>query len=93
MSSPDLRLGEKAIQPVDGCSAEARELAINGIMGRCWREFLLPIYLGLGLGRFLKHDPSMPDEEVDQRRHHVDLRFRRPSGYRHRCRRGRTFTP
>ena len=44
---------------------EARELAINGIMGRCWREFLLPIYLGLGLGAFLKQDPSMPDEAVD----------------------------
>ena len=44
---------------------EARDLAINGIMGRCWREFLLPIYLGLGLGRFLKLDPSMPDEAVD----------------------------
>lgn len=44
---------------------EARELAIGGIMGRCWREFLLPIYLGLGLGRFLKRDDSMPDEAVD----------------------------
>ncbi len=44
---------------------EARDLAINGIMGRCWREFLLPIYLGLGLGRFLKLDPLMPDEAVD----------------------------
>jgi alkanesulfonate monooxygenase SsuD/methylene tetrahydromethanopterin reductase-like flavin-dependent oxidoreductase (luciferase family) len=45
--------------------AEAREFAIGGIMGRCWREFPLTIYLGLGLGRFLKHDPSMPDEAVD----------------------------
>jgi alkanesulfonate monooxygenase SsuD/methylene tetrahydromethanopterin reductase-like flavin-dependent oxidoreductase (luciferase family) len=44
---------------------EARQLAIGGMMGRCWREFLLPIYLGLGLGKFLKHDPSMSDEEVD----------------------------
>ena len=45
--------------------AEARELAINGIMGRCWREFLLPIYLGLGLGPLMKLDPSMPDEAVN----------------------------
>ena len=45
--------------------AEARELAINGIMGRCWREFLLPIYLGLGLGPLIKLDPSMPDEAVN----------------------------
>ena len=50
------------VAPTD---AEARELAINGIMGRCWREFLLPIYLGLGLGPLLKRDPSMPDEAVD----------------------------
>jgi alkanesulfonate monooxygenase SsuD/methylene tetrahydromethanopterin reductase-like flavin-dependent oxidoreductase (luciferase family) len=50
------------VAPTD---AEARDLAINGIMGRCWREFLLPIYLGLGLGPFLKRDPSMPDEAVD----------------------------
>jgi alkanesulfonate monooxygenase SsuD/methylene tetrahydromethanopterin reductase-like flavin-dependent oxidoreductase (luciferase family) len=50
------------VAPTD---SEARELAIGGIMGRCWREFLLPIYLGLGLGPFLKLDPSMPDEAVD----------------------------
>jgi alkanesulfonate monooxygenase SsuD/methylene tetrahydromethanopterin reductase-like flavin-dependent oxidoreductase (luciferase family) len=50
------------VAPTD---AEARDLAINGIMGRCWREFLLPIYFGLGLGPLLKRDPSMPDEAVD----------------------------
>jgi alkanesulfonate monooxygenase SsuD/methylene tetrahydromethanopterin reductase-like flavin-dependent oxidoreductase (luciferase family) len=44
---------------------EARDLAIGGIMGRSWREFLLPLYFGLGLGELLKHDPSMPDEAVD----------------------------
>ena len=43
---------------------EARELAIHGIMGRCWREFLLPLYLKLGLGRFMKADPSMPDAAI-----------------------------
>jgi alkanesulfonate monooxygenase SsuD/methylene tetrahydromethanopterin reductase-like flavin-dependent oxidoreductase (luciferase family) len=50
------------VAPTD---ADARELAMGGIMGRCWREFLLPIYLGLGLGPLLKLDPSMPDEAVD----------------------------
>jgi len=50
------------VAPTD---AEARELAIGGIMGRCWREFLLPIYLGLGLGPLLKRDASMPDEAID----------------------------
>ncbi|MEM8678289.1 MAG: LLM class flavin-dependent oxidoreductase [Planctomycetota bacterium] len=44
---------------------EARQLAIEGMMGRCWREFLLPIYLGLGLGPFLKRDPGMADDEID----------------------------
>ena len=43
---------------------EARECAIHGMMGRCWREFLLPLYFGLGLGPMLKRDPAMPDEAV-----------------------------
>jgi alkanesulfonate monooxygenase SsuD/methylene tetrahydromethanopterin reductase-like flavin-dependent oxidoreductase (luciferase family) len=50
------------VAPTD---SEARELALGGIMGRCWREFMLPIYLGLGLGPMLKCDASMPDEAVD----------------------------
>jgi len=50
------------VAPTD---AEARDLAINGIMGRCWREFLLPLYLELGLGPLLKDDPTMTDEAVD----------------------------
>jgi alkanesulfonate monooxygenase SsuD/methylene tetrahydromethanopterin reductase-like flavin-dependent oxidoreductase (luciferase family) len=50
------------VAPTD---AEARALAIGGSMGRCWREFFLPLYLGLGLGPLLKRDPSMPDETVD----------------------------
>ena len=43
---------------------EARECAVHGMMGRCWREFLLPLYLGLGLGPMLKKDPAMPDEAI-----------------------------
>ena len=34
-------------------------------MGRCWQEFLLPLYLGLGLGPLLKRDPLLPDEGID----------------------------
>jgi alkanesulfonate monooxygenase SsuD/methylene tetrahydromethanopterin reductase-like flavin-dependent oxidoreductase (luciferase family) len=49
------------VAPTD---AEARDLAIGGMMGRCWKEFLLPLYLGLGLGPLLKVDPSMPDGAV-----------------------------
>ena len=44
---------------------EARAVAIGGIMGRCWREFLLPLYLGLGLGPLLKNDPAMSDADID----------------------------
>ncbi len=43
---------------------EARACAINGMMGRCWSEFLLPLYFSLGLGPMLKLDPAMPDEAV-----------------------------
>jgi alkanesulfonate monooxygenase SsuD/methylene tetrahydromethanopterin reductase-like flavin-dependent oxidoreductase (luciferase family) len=53
---------EVYVAPTD---AEARALAVDGVMGRCWREFLLPLDLGLGLGSLLKCDPSMPDEAVD----------------------------
>lgn len=49
------------VAPTD---AEARRLAIDGIMGRCWREFLLPVYLGLGLGPMLKPDLAMPDSSL-----------------------------
>jgi alkanesulfonate monooxygenase SsuD/methylene tetrahydromethanopterin reductase-like flavin-dependent oxidoreductase (luciferase family) len=49
------------IAPTDD---EARDLAIGGIIGRCWREFLLPLYLSLGLGHYLKLDPMMPDSAV-----------------------------
>lgn len=49
------------VAPTD---TEARALALGGMMGRCWREFLLPLYLGLGLGPLLKNDPSMRDEDV-----------------------------
>jgi len=50
------------VAPTD---AEAKARAINGMMGRCWREFMLPLYFGLGLGPLLKHDPSMADAAVD----------------------------
>ena len=45
--------------------ARARREALDGAMGRCWREFLLPLYLALGLGPLLKHDPALPDAALD----------------------------
>ena len=50
------------VAPTD---AEARDCAMNGMMGRCWREFLLPLYLGLGLGPLFKDNAAMPDEAID----------------------------
>ncbi len=49
------------VAPTD---AEAHALATGGVMGRCWREFLLPLYLKLGLGPLLKLDPAMADDEL-----------------------------
>jgi alkanesulfonate monooxygenase SsuD/methylene tetrahydromethanopterin reductase-like flavin-dependent oxidoreductase (luciferase family) len=49
------------VAPTD---SEARALAVSGMMGRCWREFLLPLYVGLGLGPLLKADPTMPDDAL-----------------------------
>jgi alkanesulfonate monooxygenase SsuD/methylene tetrahydromethanopterin reductase-like flavin-dependent oxidoreductase (luciferase family) len=50
------------VAPTD---AEARARAIDGMMGRCWSEFLLPLYRRLGLASLLKRDPAMPDEAID----------------------------
>ena len=50
------------VAPTD---AEARDCALNGMMARCWREFLLPLYLGLGLGPLFKDDLAMPDEAIN----------------------------
>ncbi len=49
------------VAPTD---TEARDCAMNGMMGRCWQEFLLPLYLQLGLGAHLKIDPKMADEDI-----------------------------
>jgi alkanesulfonate monooxygenase SsuD/methylene tetrahydromethanopterin reductase-like flavin-dependent oxidoreductase (luciferase family) len=43
---------------------EARKLARDGAMGRCWREYLLPFYLGNGMGEHFKNNPSEPDSVV-----------------------------
>jgi alkanesulfonate monooxygenase SsuD/methylene tetrahydromethanopterin reductase-like flavin-dependent oxidoreductase (luciferase family) len=50
---------------VAGSDQEALDLAMNGMMGRCWEEFLLPLYMDLGLGPMLKTDPTMPDSAID----------------------------
>lgn len=44
---------------------EARKRVREGAMGRCWREYLLPFYVGNGFGAHFKRDPSEPDSVLD----------------------------
>ena len=46
--------------------SQAREEALNGMLGRAWREYLLPLF-SFGpypFTRAMKHDESIPDEAV-----------------------------
>lgn len=45
---------------------EARKGALNGMLGRAWREYLLPLfsYGAYPFVTFMKHDESIPDEDV-----------------------------
>ena len=45
--------------------AKAREYAKHGAMGRCWGDYLLPFYVGNGMGAHFKNDPSEPDSMLD----------------------------
>jgi alkanesulfonate monooxygenase SsuD/methylene tetrahydromethanopterin reductase-like flavin-dependent oxidoreductase (luciferase family) len=42
----------------------ARKRVIEGAMGRCWREYLLPFYLGNGMVDHFKVDANDADAEV-----------------------------
>ncbi len=44
--------------------AEARKLALNGMLGRAYREYLLPLFSQFRLLSMFKHDPSVPDSDV-----------------------------
>ena len=44
--------------------AEAREHALNGMLGRVWREYLLPLFDSFQLLKVFKHDPEVPDRDV-----------------------------
>jgi alkanesulfonate monooxygenase SsuD/methylene tetrahydromethanopterin reductase-like flavin-dependent oxidoreductase (luciferase family) len=43
---------------------KARQIVRDGAMGRCWREYLLPFYLGNGFGAHFKADPGDPDSAI-----------------------------
>ena len=44
--------------------AEARKLALNGMMGRAYREYLLPLFGSFRLLSVFKHDQSVADSDV-----------------------------
>ena len=43
---------------------EARELAVNGMTGRVYRDYLLKLFRDLNFLGNIKHDPQVPDEDV-----------------------------
>lgn len=44
--------------------AEARRLAVNGMMGRAYRDYLLPLFSNFRLLSVFKHDQAVPDSDV-----------------------------
>ncbi|MBI3326203.1 MAG: LLM class flavin-dependent oxidoreductase, partial [Nitrospinae bacterium] len=43
---------------------EAQDAALNGMIGRVWREYLLPLFDAFQLLSVFKHDPNVPDGDV-----------------------------
>jgi alkanesulfonate monooxygenase SsuD/methylene tetrahydromethanopterin reductase-like flavin-dependent oxidoreductase (luciferase family) len=44
--------------------AEARRRAVDGAMGECWRNYMLPLMRDNGFVAGCKHDQSVPDSDV-----------------------------
>jgi alkanesulfonate monooxygenase SsuD/methylene tetrahydromethanopterin reductase-like flavin-dependent oxidoreductase (luciferase family) len=42
----------------------AKEAAINGMLGRVWKDYLLTLFREFDLLSVFKHDPDVPDEAV-----------------------------
>jgi alkanesulfonate monooxygenase SsuD/methylene tetrahydromethanopterin reductase-like flavin-dependent oxidoreductase (luciferase family) len=58
----DWRIGcEIVIAETD---AEARRLAVNGSVGECWENYMLPLMRGNGYISGCKHDQSVADSDV-----------------------------
>src|SRR5207247_4501061 len=43
---------------------EARHKALNGMLARVWRDYLIPLFKELTFLPSMKHDPAIPDEAV-----------------------------
>jgi alkanesulfonate monooxygenase SsuD/methylene tetrahydromethanopterin reductase-like flavin-dependent oxidoreductase (luciferase family) len=44
---------------------EARDLALNGMLGRVWHDYLLPLFREFDLMKVFKHDDEVPDDAVN----------------------------
>lgn len=43
---------------------EARDQALNGMLGRVWGEYLLPLFKSFEMMSLFKHHPEVPDSDV-----------------------------
>ena len=43
---------------------EAYDAGVNGMLGRVWRDYLMPLFGEFDLKKVFKHDPAMPDSAV-----------------------------
>jgi alkanesulfonate monooxygenase SsuD/methylene tetrahydromethanopterin reductase-like flavin-dependent oxidoreductase (luciferase family) len=43
---------------------EARDKAVNGMIGRAYREYLLPLFAAFNFTPFYKHHPDVPDADI-----------------------------
>lgn len=43
---------------------EAKDKAVNGMLGRVYREYLMPLFTDFGLLSLFKHHPEVPDSQV-----------------------------
>jgi alkanesulfonate monooxygenase SsuD/methylene tetrahydromethanopterin reductase-like flavin-dependent oxidoreductase (luciferase family) len=43
---------------------EARDKAVNGMIGRAYREYLLPLFASFNFTAFYKHHPDVPDSDI-----------------------------
>ena len=50
---------------IAGTDEEARDQALNGMLGRVWGEYLLKLFREFDLMSVFKHDPEVPDDAVD----------------------------
>lgn len=58
----DWRLGRDVF--VAETDREARRLALDGPIGRVWREYLLPLFKQFGMTGVMKHQPDVTDSDV-----------------------------